>query len=415
MCPPSLQVLADDLSGAAECAAGLARASRNGAALVLKGTLPTSGSWALDTDSRALPPAAAAELAADTLRRASAAASDRAVLFKKIDSTLRGNVAQELRAALALPDVVAAAVVCPTLPSQGRTLAKGVLHIHGEPQMDRQGHPLDLPRLLADADPNVRLVRPAASCTPVELAAQLASAVRAGTRILVVDAADESDLRRLARALVLAAAHVRLLAVGAAGLANALAGELLGAAGGDPAAPPPPAARPGPLVAVVGSFNSVTGRQVDELGRQPDVHLVRLNASTWIARPGVAADALAEAAVHVEQGRSIVLAASGAMPVRSSRELVHHMAAAAEPLIRRASTLVLTGGDTARTVLERLGIERLQVLGELEPGICLSRAGAEAPTIVTKAGGFGDSQSLVRVLRHFRPAATTNTARERKE
>ena len=75
---------------------------------------------------------------------------------------------------------------------------------------------------------------------------------------------------------------------------------------------------------------------------------------------------------------------------------------------------MLTGGDTARTVLERLGIERLQVIGELEPGICLSRQDSGGPAIVTKAGGFGDRHSLVRVLRYLRGNAAAAGAGERK-
>lgn len=168
-------------------------------------------------------------------------------------------------------------------------------------------------------------------------------------------------------------------------------------------------------MAVVGSFNFVTGRQVEELAAEPDVHLVRLNASVWLTRPDQVASELSKAEEHAAHGKSIVLTATGAMPAQSSRELVRCMAAAAEPLIRRAAVLVLTGGDTARTVLDRLGIQRLQVWGELEPGICLSRDGADSAAIVTKAGGFGDNGSLLRVLRHFRSAPDTNTARERKE
>ncbi len=101
----------------------------------------------------------------------------------------------------------------------------------------------------------------------------------------------------------------------------------------------------------------------------------------------------------------MVLAATGVIPVESSRELVRCMAAGSASLIRQAAALVLTGGDTARAVLDGLGIEQLEVQGELEPGVCLSRSGPGGPVIVTKAGGFGDSRSLVRVLRHFRPLA----------
>lgn len=411
MSSPSLHCFADDLSGAAECAAAVARAAGRATTLVLNGPLPPSGNWSADTDSRALPAGAAADVSARALRDASAGGS--AVLFKKIDSTLRGNVAEELRAILALRDLVDAVVVCPTLPSQGRTLRGGVLHIHGQPQIDRELRPLDLLRLLAASGAQPLLLRPAHEWTAAELAAELVASVRDGARILVVDATGESDLRRLARALVAARDEARLLGVGAAGLARALADELLAPArSGTPALP---ILRDGPLVAVVGSFNPVTGRQVDELACEADVHLVRLNASLWLTRTDLVNSELAKAAEQAGRGKSIVLTATGAIPAQSARDLVQRMAVAAEPLIRRAAVLVLTGGDTARTVLDRLGVQRLQVLGELEPGICLSRDGADAPAIVTKAGGFGDGQSLVRVLRYFRTNPDTNPGPERKE
>jgi len=407
----TLRVLADDLSGAAECAAALALAARRPARLVLRGMPPEGGNWSVDTDTRALPEPAAADVAARALR--DAVDGGAAILFKKIDSTLRGNVAAELRAILAQGGLVDALVVCPTLPSQGRTLAAGILHVHGHPQLDREHGSLDLLRLLADSGAPPLLLRPVREATASDLASELVASVRAGSRVLVVDAADESDLRRLAKALLVARGSCRLLAVGAAGLARALADELVAAGHDD--MPAPAAPRAGPLVAVVGSFHSVTARQVDELAREADVHLVRLNASLWLTRPELVAAELARAADQAARGKSVVLAATGAIPVQSTRELVQCMAAAAEPLIRQAAILVLTGGDTARTVLERLGVDRLEVWGEIEPGICLSREGTDAPAIVTKAGGFGDPQSLVRVLRHFRPGPETNTAPERKE
>jgi D-threonate/D-erythronate kinase len=46
-------------------------------------------------------------------------------------------------------------------------------------------------------------------------------------------------------------------------------------------------------------------------------------------------------------------------------------------------------------------------VGELEPGICLSRDGTRC--VVTKAGGFGDSHSLLRVLRHLGAEVSAGT------
>jgi uncharacterized protein YgbK (DUF1537 family) len=409
-----LHVVADDLSGAAECAAALARASRGPVPLVLGGDPPAGESWALDTDSRALPAHGAGDAGARALRMASAG-SAAAVAFKKIDSTLRGHLAAELRAALADPGLAQAAVVCPTLPSQGRALQGGVLHVRGQAQRDADGHPLDLMKLLAAADLHARLLCPPEGASAAGLAEELVAAVQGGARVVVVDAADHQDLRRLAQALLLAPGSARWLAVGAAGFAQALADELHA---GEPGATTPAAfaLRDGPVITVVGSFNPVSARQVDELAGEPGVHLVRPEARQWLGNCGVVADQIATARERAGQGHNIVLAVSGLMPLRSSRELVQCMASAAEPLIRSASTLVMTGGDTARTVLDRLGVERLQVLGELEPGICLSRTCADLPAIVTKAGGFGDSQSLVRVLRHLRKtSAHHQTSTQRNE
>jgi D-threonate/D-erythronate kinase len=70
------------------------------------------------------------------------------------------------------------------------------------------------------------------------------------------------------------------------------------------------------------------------------------------------------------------------------------------PIIGDADGIVLTGGYTARTVLELLGIDSLQIGGEVEPGIpwAIARSGDRALAVITKAGGFGDELSLQRAV-----------------
>ncbi|MBN8734479.1 MAG: four-carbon acid sugar kinase family protein, partial [Acidobacteria bacterium] len=93
---PSL-LFADDLTGALEC--GALFAARGASALVLTQIptqpLPRLDALILDTESRHLTP----ELAQATLRAAAAFAQSRqpSLLYKKTDSTLRGNIAPELR------------------------------------------------------------------------------------------------------------------------------------------------------------------------------------------------------------------------------------------------------------------------------------------------------------------------------
>ncbi|MGH7267274.1 MAG: nucleotide-binding domain containing protein, partial [Candidatus Rokuibacteriota bacterium] len=64
------------------------------------------------------------------------------------------------------------------------------------------------------------------------------------------------------------------------------------------------------------------------------------------------------------------------------------------------ATLLLTGGETAASVCRALGATGLALRGELEPGLAVA-ALADGPfaglVVVTKAGGFGDAETLARI------------------
>ena len=66
--------------------------------------------------------------------------------------------------------------------------------------------------------------------------------------------------------------------------------------------------------------------------------------------------------------------------------------------LRKVDGLVLTGGHTARVVLDALGIASFTVGGEVEPGIPWATVAEPAISLVTKAGGFGDDQALRRAV-----------------
>ena len=75
--------------------------------------------------------------------------------------------------------------------------------------------------------------------------------------------------------------------------------------------------------------------------------------------------------------------------------------------------LVLTGGDTARAVLQSMGISGLVVLGHVELGIPVSRSQLSNLRVVTKAGAFGDDHSLsraVQALHTWTDAAMTRSS-----
>ena len=67
--------------------------------------------------------------------------------------------------------------------------------------------------------------------------------------------------------------------------------------------------------------------------------------------------------------------------------------------------LILIGGDTSIKVLNALGAKEVAIEGEVLPGIPMGRImGGEwdGMKIITKAGGFGDRYTLVRIIKSIR-------------
>jgi 4-hydroxythreonine-4-phosphate dehydrogenase len=83
-----------------------------------------------------------------------------------------------------------------------------------------------------------------------------------------------------------------------------------------------------------------------------------------------------------------------------------------KPLAGRIGGLILTGGDTARGMLDAWGISALRLIGEIEPGVPVAIGdGPLELIIVTKAGGFGAADALLTAVRSFKaqPYSTSET------
>ena len=393
----SFCIVADDLSGAADCAAAFAPVS--GAVPVVLGAGPLPAAcMAIDTDSRAMDCADAVAKITRVFGQLASSAPAHGLTYKKIDSTLRGHVGAELQAALAAAPRFAGAVVATAFPEQGRTLSGGRLLLHGRPVDGPAG---DLMGLLETAG-----LRPAllgrSLAEPAQIVRSIEQALASGAQAIVVDATDPQDLARLAAALCSPqAAH--LLVAGSAGLARALARHVRPQlAGATPSSPAPPA--PGPVLTLVGSFSQASAAQVAQVEAAGDAQVIRLDAAQWQGDPDapLRREAMVAARACLDSGRNLLFAIGGAVVQPFSRALVQAMARSTAPLVRHAGTCALTGGDTARAMFDELGVDRIAVTGEFEPGISLARVAAlDPPAFVLKAGGFGDAQALQRIIRYF--------------
>lgn len=392
-----VMILADDLSGAADCAVGFTRAGRRADVLLHadpEASREQGELVAIDTDTRPLPPAVAAErsLAAyRALRRPGQR------LYKKIDSTLRGPWAAEVAA---LQSVAGMAIVAPSFPSVGRTVRDGRVFVQGQPledtatwQLEGRGRDAGLSEQLAAAGmTSARIDAEALREQPEAIARLVAQHASQGVHALVVDAASPQALRTLASATLDAATP--LFWVGSGGLAQEIAALLPGAhlaVDGGPALA-------GPVLAAVGSVSAVSERQCALLLERAGLQQIVVPPS--LLRAGGADPAW----TPMSQRIGDTLAGGADLLLRIGREQAPDMAEASRlaaglaelvaPHFGRVGALMATGGETARAILTRAGVARLRLLEEIEPGVPLSRVAGGGPHVVTKAGAFGSDEAL---------------------
>jgi uncharacterized protein YgbK (DUF1537 family) len=367
-------IQADDLTGACDTGAPFAARGLETLVVVHDGDVPllpatTAAVLVIDTESRERTveeARARARWAGSTLK----ARSPR-VLYKKLDSTLRGRIGAELDGMLDGAGL-GAALLAPAFPAQRRTVVDGCVRVEGrpvdetpiarDPAFPRTGASV-LGALVADGvRPVTALPLSTVRRGPAGVTARLERFAGAGGRVLVADAETGADL-----SIVVEAARDRpALLAGSAGLATALAEH--------EASPQPSVrrARPHrPLVVVAGSPHPVTRLQLSRLGLREDLDVLASPEDTGVESPA------------------------------RRREIVAGLAAAARNRIERArpGSLFLTGGETAIAVLRALGVSGLRLAGEIEPGIALATlAGGPFDGLIamTKAGGFGDADALVR-------------------
>ena len=386
----TLTIIADDLTGAADAAGGYGAARTSAVVLGSEVAWPASEVLAVDTESRYLPEHEAAAMVDAVVRRSVALGRP---VFKKIDSLLRGNVGAEIAAALAAVSDAerALAVVAPAFPGTGRTTVGGVVHVDGVPHVDG-AFAGDVAASLAAAGIRAGRLAPGPADTPADLAARLDHLHTDGLDAVVVDAVTDADLETIARASRLLTGPV--LVTGSGGLAAHMVPSDRASATSTPHLPTVDR-----VLVVVGSYSGPARSQIDELVRRGAEHVELRHrddgeqAATDQIASGVADVVLTpDLLVPVDTGNALDVAAALAATVARSAH--------------RFDALVMTGGETARAVLDALGIDTVRVHGTVEPGVVISSHPDHRPVLVTKAGAFGDAGTLARTVQALRQHTT---------
>ncbi|BDZ45516.1 four-carbon acid sugar kinase family protein [Naasia aerilata] len=365
----AIAIIADDLSGAAETVGAVAGGAFAELRLMPAATPSTAPVVAIDTNTRGR----SQHEAQVALREALATLPAGAVLYKKIDSLLRGNLSSEVALLRALSHRI---VVVTAVPRVGRTSVGGVVHLDGVPlhetsAWEHETRPAPSSTAAALGVPST--VISAATVRSADLGAAMLEAFAADL-VAVCDAETEADLELIAAAL-----DPRATIVAAAGLARALAPRFALAAG-------VPRFAPGAdrVVTVVGSQAPSAISQVE-----------CMDAVWHCVVPGAAPD--------LGAGDAVVTLAPGEW---AGDDLVRAFTAIARSIrgLPGRTDLVLTGGDTARRVLDALGVVSLFPEYEIQDGAVLSCTD-NGFVVVTRPGSYGAEDGLQRIVEHLRGTA----------
>lgn len=422
---PQILVVADDLTGANSTAAGF---SKGGLRAVTVGS-KRSPSFSLDvlggfdvvvvnTDTRHASEAVAAEAVSRVIREAWPVA----LVSKRMDTTLRGNVGVEAQAALRTVAKASghrvAGLCLPAHPLAGRVTVNGSQLLHGRhlenTELNRDPrspvHTSRVDRVLAHGTRlhtvNVGLAVVASDNGMVGDA--LRAALDDGADVVIGDSLTEQHLMRLAEAAVyLAAEDGDLVWValdsGPGSVALARAMGLYDVS------------RAAPLLAISGSATSLTRAQLRRLSVDRRV----VSVSPIPARAGrpvpdvPATAAVVVKAVEAAAGADVVLLATA----REEEDVIvlepgegAALASAMGDIARRVldecvvDGLFTTGGDVTSATLERLHGQGLEVTDEVVPlavsGVVVGGPWSGLP-LVTKGGLVGDVDTTLDCLNHL--------------
>lgn len=411
--PALLGCIADDLTGGTDLAGILVK---NGMRTVQMIGVP-SGAWPDDADavvvalkSRTSPAQQAVEESLAALRWLQAAGC-RQHYFKycsTFDSTPRGNIGP---VADALMDALGAdfTIVCSAFPATRRTIYQGYLFVGGVllNESGMQHHPLtpmtdaNLVRVLQQQTKRkVALIDyEVVSKGAAAIAEQFERLRRDGTGMAIVDAISDDDLVQITTA-----ASGLPLITGGSGLAQGLPQNFrqqgllqASAASGR--------VRAADLfkAVIAGSCSAATRKQVDVMCAQHPAF--RIDPLELANGHDVVGAAESWAATHIGDQPILIYATAAPedvklaqtnLGVEKSAALVEQaLAAIAVKLVALGvGQLIVAGGETSGAVLHALGVTRLSIGPEIDPGVPWTTTTIDQPkrralALALKSGNFG--------------------------
>ncbi|MGE8078820.1 four-carbon acid sugar kinase family protein [Peribacillus loiseleuriae] len=422
-----LAVIADDLTGANDTGVQFAKQGLNTTVLFsdtqLQPTHLSEDVIVLNSDSRALN----SEKAYDVVFNISTQLNklDVSKVFKKVDSTMRGNIGPEIDAVMDVFKYKTSFVV-PAFPKSNRITINGKHYVNGvlleETEIANDpACPVNesyLPKLLQEqSQREVELISISDVRKGRSHLSEKMNALSSGetSKMIIVDATTDEELKTIVEAAEML--HENFLWVGSAGIAYHLSNV-------DQYEEPLRKTQDGerlPVLVVAGSVNSITHRQIQDLKEKNNVEEIVISPEEFfyedrrkfeierIVKAGQALLEKGDLVVTTNRERETINRVKdlqrklGLSNFDVGNTIAQSMGVIAGQLIESKNICgaVLTGGDIAGATCQVLNGEGIRVIGEVEAGIPYGKlfgGSFDGMPLVTKAGAFGTEQALAKAL-----------------
>lgn len=399
-------IVADDFTGSNDTGVQMCRRGLDTSVMFAGHPLPAgASSVVIDTESRGLTGEEARAVTAGAVKDVDLSVYK--YVIKKVDSTIRGNVAEEVQA---VDEAYGSELVifAPALPDLDRTTVKGVHMLKGVPIT--QTELAKDPKKPVTEDNLANILRRVYTEEVRHVSIEEIREDRidlTGCRLFTFDAELNSDLQKIISAA--RAMGKRTLWVGTAAMADNIM-EL--------------ESRTYPALGIAASVSAVTNGQI-KAAEAAGVKLVQVPVHKILSKEETTAPYIDAVVESLQAGRDTILLSSstydrselalsseagaklGMETAQVSEYVQTMMGEMAKAVFARArvSGAFITGGDTAMGVLAALRADGSAILSEIAVGLPMMRlVGGEMDGLktVTKAGAFGKEDAILFALRKLK-------------
>ena len=358
----------------------------------------------LDTESRGMEKKEAYQYVASLMKEIDF--SDFSYVIKKVDSTLRGNVAEEIKA---IDDYYKSELIifAPALPDLGRTTEDGIHMLNGVP-VSQTEIGLD-PKKPVKIDKLSEILKKVYDEPIVHIDLnQVRNGFEFGeARVYTFDVKENHDMQNIISKAV--ETQKRILWVGSAAIAEALMDMVR---------------KVKPALCICGSVSNVTREQIKE-AKKTGVNLISVDIPAMLEEKVCGEEYSRKAVLMLKEGKDVILHSSASydrdeiekslnvgkeknMTLAQISEYTQNvLGEIGENILKecKISGVFLTGGDTAIGFLNRIKAKGSFITEEIAVGIPKMKiVGGEYDglSIVTKAGAFGKTDAITYGLRKLK-------------